>query len=124
MWALIRPIYSNPPVFGARIVSTVLEDPELKAEWYREIKVMSGRIIEMRHALVNELKNAGSKRDWSHIINQIGMFCFTGLKPEQCDALKEKYHIYLTRNGRVSVAGLTSSNVQYVANAIHDVSKN
>ena len=48
-----------------------------------ELKLMSGRIINMREQLVANLKKEGSTRDWSHITDQIGMFCFTGIGPEQ-----------------------------------------
>jgi len=120
---LVRPMYSNPPVHGARVVSTILQDPELSKEWYKEVKVMADRIISMREKLVKGLKEAGSKRDWSHITNQIGMFCFTGLKPEHVERLTNEYHIYLTKDGRISMAGLTSDRVNYLAQAIHDVTK-
>jgi aspartate aminotransferase, mitochondrial len=80
---LIRPMYSNPPIYGAKVVSTILSDAELKSQWLAEVKLMSGRIISMRNLLVNNLTSAGSQRNWSHIISQIGMFCFTGLTPEQ-----------------------------------------
>jgi len=120
---LIRPMYSNPPIYGARVISTILQDAELKAEWRREVKLMADRIITMRKQLVQHLKELGSKKDWAHVTNQIGMFCFTGLSPEQCDRLTNEYAIYLTRNGRISVAGLTSANVKYLAEAIHAVTK-
>lgn len=77
---LIRPMYSNPPIHGARIVSEILGDPELKKEWLADVKVMADRIISVRTNLRDNLKKCGSKRDWSHITDQIGMFCFTGLK--------------------------------------------
>jgi len=120
---IARAIYSNPPLHGARIVTTVLQDPSLKSMWQDEIKTMSGRIIDMRAALKQNLAKAGSSRNWDHITNQIGMFSYTGLTAEQCDVLTQKYHIYLTRNGRISMAGINSHNVAYVAQAMHDVSK-
>ena len=120
---LIRPMYSNPPVFGAKIVQTILDDAALNAEWQREVKHMADRIIGMRTALTAGLKAAGSKRDWSHISKQIGMFCYTGLTPEQVDKLVSQHSIYLTRNGRISVAGITPSNVEYLSKAMHEVSK-
>jgi aspartate aminotransferase len=120
---LVRPQYSNPPITGARIVSTILGDQALTAKWRVEVKLMADRIISMRQKIVDGLKASGSKRDWSHITNQIGMFCYTGLTPEQVDKLASDYHIYLTRNGRISVAGVTSSNVEYLAQSIHAVSK-
>lgn len=120
---LIRPHYSNPPIHGARIVSTVLSDPQLTSQWRTEVKGMADRIIKMRTELVSDLKEVGSKRDWSHITKQIGMFCFSGLTPEQCDKLASEHHIYMTRNGRISMAGVTSSTVRYLAESIHNVTK-
>jgi aspartate aminotransferase len=72
----------------------------------------------MREKLVGHLKSMGSKRDWSHITNQIGMFCYSGLTPDQVDKLAAEHHVYLTRNGRISIAGITSHNVEYLASAI------
>jgi len=120
---LIRPMYSNPPIYGARVVSIVLNSPELTSLWRKEVKGMADRIIGVRTLLVENLKSLGSKRDWSHITNQIGMFCFSGLTPEQVDKLAADYHIYLTRNGRISMAGVTSKNVGYLAEAMHAVTK-
>jgi len=120
---LIRPSYSNPPIFGARVVQTILSTPELKSLWEKEVKVMADRIISMRTDLVSNLKALGSKKDWSHITSQIGMFCFTGLNPDQVTQLTEKWHVYMTKNGRISMAGVFSSRVKYLAEAIHDVTK-
>ncbi|KAF2071810.1 hypothetical protein CYY_006871 [Polysphondylium violaceum] len=120
---LIRPMYSNPPVYGARLVSTILKDKELTSQWRDEVKGMADRIINMRESLVKYLKKHGSTRDWSHITTQIGMFCYTGLTPEQVDRLASEFHIYLTRNGRISIAGINSSNVEYLAKAMHAVTK-
>lgn len=77
---LIRPQYSNPPISGARIVSEILGDAALKQQWLVDVKGMADRIISIRAQLRDNLKKNGSSRDWSHITNQIGMFCFTGLK--------------------------------------------
>ena len=68
---LIRPLYSNPPIHGARIASTILNDPELKKQWLGEVKGMADRIIEMRSLLKQNLEALGSKHDWSHITNQV-----------------------------------------------------
>eukprot|EP00802_Teleaulax_amphioxeia_P011965 Tamp_12003.p1 GENE.Tamp_12003~~Tamp_12003.p1 ORF type:complete len:409 (-),score=117.63 Tamp_12003:322-1548(-) len=120
---LIRPTYSNPPIHGARIVATVLNDPKLNPQWYGECKQMADRIIDMRTALVNGLQKAGSTRNWDHVTSQIGMFCFSGMTPEQVDKLRTEYHIYMTKNGRISMAGVTSKNVEYLANSMHAVTK-
>ena len=93
---LVRPLYSNPPIHGARIASTILNDPELNKQWLGEVKGMADRIIKMRALLKENLEKLGSKHDWSHITSQIGMFAYTGLKPEQMDALaKEVGYIYV-----------------------------
>lgn len=120
---LVRPMYSNPPIHGAKIVTEVLGDANLNALWRQEVKGMADRIISMRSALVAELKKIGSTKNWSHIASQIGMFCFSGLSEEQVKTLKEKWHVYMTKDGRISMAGVTTGNIPYLAKAIHDVSK-
>lgn len=121
---LQRSEISNPPAFGARIVDIVLNDEALYAEWKENLKYMSHRIIEMRHALYNHLVELKTPGTWNHITDQIGMFSFTGLKPEQVQVLKDKYHIYMTGNGRISMAGVSTKNVAYLATSIDDVVRN
>jgi aspartate aminotransferase len=121
---IIRAMYSSPPIHGALIVATVLSDPQLYEEWKAELLLMSDRIKLMRRLLYDALLNLGTPGDWTNIINQIGMFSFTGLSADQCDTLTKKYHIYLTKNGRISMPGLSTKTVPYLANAIHDVVTN
>lgn len=118
---IVRPLYSNPPVHGARIASTILNDPALNQQWLGEVKGMADRIITMRALLKENLEKLGSKHDWSHITSQIGMFAFTGLTPEQMETLAKKHSVYATKDGRISVAGITSANVQRLAEAIYKV---
>ncbi|XP_063529451.1 aspartate aminotransferase, mitochondrial [Cydia strobilella] len=118
---MIRVMYSNPPLYGARIVQTILNDQKLKDLWLKDVKLMADRIITMRAELRAGVEGAGSKLPWQHVTDQIGMFCFTGLKPEQVEKLTSDHHIYLTKDGRISVAGLSNKNVHYVAEAIHKV---
>jgi aspartate aminotransferase len=120
---LIRPMYSNPPIGGARIVQTILADAKLNAQWRTEVASMAQRIQSMRSKLVENLKSLGSKKDWSHITSQIGMFSYTGLKPDQVEKMTKDFHIYLIKNGRISVAGITSQNVGHLALAMHEVTK-
>lgn len=115
---LVRPMYSNPPLHGARIVHTILSTPELNQLWHKEVKGMADRIISVRHKLVDALKREGSQKNWQHIINQIGMFCFSGLTEPQVAKITSDYHIYLTKNGRISMAGVTSHNVDWLAHAV------
>ncbi|EAN86462.1 putative aspartate aminotransferase [Trypanosoma cruzi] len=120
---LIRTMYSNPPITGARIVDSILNSQELTALWKEELRAMSGRMQDVRRRLVKELGECGSVLDWSHIERQIGMMSYTGLTKEQVEMLKKKHHIYMTLNGRAAISGLNSTNVSYVAKAFHDVSK-
>ncbi|GAA5866697.1 hypothetical protein JCM8547_002728 [Rhodosporidiobolus lusitaniae] len=120
---LVRPMYSNPPVHGARVASTLLTDPTLNAQWLSEVKLMADRIIGMRASLFDLLVSLGSKRDWTHIKNQIGMFAYLGISPEQVDRLAKEFHVYLTRDGRISVAGVTEKNVRHLAESLHEVTK-
>lgn len=118
---LVRPLYSNPPVHGARIAAEILNNPDLYNEWLVEVKGMADRIIKMRALLKDNLEKLGSKHDWSHITSQIGMFAYTGLTPEQMTTLAEKHSVYATKDGRISVAGITSENVGRLAEAIYAV---
>jgi aspartate aminotransferase len=121
---LIRASYSNPPAFGARVVSLVLNTPALYAEWKIQLESMATRIIFMRKELLKhflELKTPGT---WTHIVSQIGMFSFTGLSTPQVKILKEKYHVYMTDNGRISMAGLNTKNVRRFAEAVDWVVRN
>jgi aspartate aminotransferase, mitochondrial len=87
---LVRPMYSNPPIHGARIASEILNSPELLKQWLIEVKGMADRIITMRALLKKNLEDLGSIHDWSHITSQIGMFAYTGLKPEQMERLSKE----------------------------------
>ena len=82
---------------------------------------MADRIQSMRTKLVQQLLEAGSTHDWSHITQQIGMFAYTGMNAEMVDELTAEKEIYMTRDGRISLAGLNDDNLQYVAEAIHAV---
>jgi len=120
MTLIIRAMYSNPPSHGARIVDTVLKSPELYKEWEGCIKTMADRIISVRSGLRSRLEGLGTPGDWSHITTQIGMFSYTGLNPEQCKWLKEEKSLYLLSSGRMSLCGVTPSNIDYVAEAINE----
>ncbi|OXB71909.1 UNVERIFIED_CONTAM: hypothetical protein H355_005524 [Colinus virginianus] len=118
---VIRPMYSSPPLHGGLIACRLLTDPSLRAEWEEELKQVSGRVQHVRSALRSALEKKGTPGTWKHITDQIGMFSYTGLTPDQCDRLTNHWHIFLMRNGRISLAGLNKSNVDYVASAIDEV---
>ena len=120
---LQRSEISNPPAYGARIASTVLNDTKLFAEWEENLREMAGRIITMRKALRAKLEEMGTPGTWNHITDQIGMFSFTGLSEKQVLELREVSHVYMTKNGRISMAGLNSHNIDYFAKAVDKVVK-
>jgi aspartate aminotransferase len=104
---VIRPMYSSPPLHGARLATLLLTDPELNSEWRAELKLMADRIISMRQLLVAALVERGEPlAKWKHIQDQIGMFAFTGLTPTQVQSLLDDHGIYLTKDGRMSMAGM------------------
>lgn len=74
----------------------------------------------MRVLLKQYLEENECPGDWSHITNQIGMFSFTGLSEAQCANMVEKHHVYLLKSGRISMAGINTSNAKHVADAIKD----
>jgi len=112
---MVRQNYSSPPIHGAKIVTTVLMDTNSRALWLQDLVKVTDRMNKMRQLLRKNLEELGTPGDWSHITSQIGMFSFTGLSKEQSELMVSKYHVYMTSNGRISVAGLTESNVPYVA---------
>ena len=112
---LIRSAYSNPPLYGARIVSTLLRSTELFTEWQHELKNMRERIVEMRHALLASLQIYYPQKDFSSLSQQKGLFWWTGLSPQQVERLKDSFGIYLLLSGRLNLAGLTTENMDGVA---------
>jgi len=118
--AIIRPMYSNPPAHGCRIVKTILSTPALYDEWISELKGMANRIKQTRTMLFENLQKLGTPGDWKHIVSQIGMFSYTGLNKKQCEVLRDQLHVYLLLNGRISMAGINESNVEYLAKAIDE----
>ena len=112
---------STTPAFGSRIAQKILTTPELYKQWDSEIKLMSSRIIEMRKALRGKLEELKTPGTWNNITEQIGMFSFIGLPEASCKRLTDEFHIFLLPNNRISVAGLNTSNVEYVAECIHKV---
>lgn len=103
MKSIIRVLYSNPASHGGATIALVLKDPELKAQWIAELDEMRARIKEMRQQFVDLLKECGAEQDFSFIVNQNGMFSFSGLTPEQVDRLKDEFAIYAVRSGRINV---------------------
>lgn len=121
--AAIRRNYSSPPGYGARLVSHVLTNPELFASWRTELETMRLRILAMRQALVDALQQTELADSLAFLLQQRGMFSYTGLATEQVARLRDEFAIYLVSSGRMCVAGLNHDNVQQVANALVAVCK-
>ncbi len=116
-----RANYSNPPAHGGAIVATVLNDLELRRQWEAEVADMRNRINTMRHLFVETLQEKGVDRDFSFIARQRGMFSFSGLNADQVKALRDRFAVYVVGSGRISVAGMTEHNMDYLCSAIAEV---
>ena len=119
----VRRIYSSPPSHGGRVVDIVMNDAALYEQWVGEVYAMRDRIKSMRTKLKSVLEAKISGRNFDYLTAQNGMFSFTGLTPEQVERLQSEFGIYMISNSRMCVAGLNSSNIDYVANAMADVLK-
>jgi aspartate/tyrosine/aromatic aminotransferase len=115
---IIRVNYSNPPAHGGLAARTVLTDNDLYKEWINEVAVMRDRIKDMRVAFVEGLKKRGVTQDFSYIVDQRGMFSFSGLNDDIVNWLRKDKSIYIVKGGRINVAGLTTNNIDYVCDAI------
>ena len=118
---VIRTNYSNPPTHGSSVVAIVLNDPELRALWEKELGEMRVRIKQMRQALVDGLKAAGVQQDMSFITTQVGMFSYSGLNKDQMVRLRNEFGVYGTDTGRMCVAALNSQNIAHVCKSIAQV---
>jgi len=118
---MIRTNYSNPPIHGGMVCAMVLNTPELRTLWEKELGDMRARIKQMRIALVEKLKGAGVKQDMSFITDQIGMFSYSGLTKDQMVRLRNEFGVYGTDTGRMCVAALNSKNIDYVCASIAKV---
>ena len=118
---VIRTNYSNPPTHGGAVVAAVLNNPELRALWEKELGEMRQRIKLMRSKLVEGLKAAGVKQNMDFIIEQIGMFSYSGLSKDQMVRLRNEFGVYGTDTGRMCVAAINSKNIDHVCRSIAQV---
>ncbi len=114
----VRTIYSSPPTHGAMVVTAVLTDATLRAQWEAELDAMRERIARMRTVLHDALAAAMPCRDFAYLCEQRGMFSYTGLTPDQVDRLRAEHAVYLLRSGRMCVAGINEHNVAHVVAAM------
>lgn len=120
---IIRTIYSNPPTHGSKIVQTVLTDPTLTEEWNTELSSMRERMKSMRQKLVVKLKDHGVPMDFSHVLNQHGMFSYSGLSKDVVLWIRKHRSIYAADSGRICVAALNDHNIDYVCEGIAEAVK-
>jgi len=118
---IIRMTHSTCPIHGARIITKIVNNPEFYQEWIAELAEVSKRIIQIRQLLYEELCTLKTPGKWEHFVQQTGMFSYSGLNKEQCQKMVKKHHIYMLDNGRMSMSGINTKNVKYVAKAIHEV---
>lgn len=118
---VIRANYSNPPTHGGQIAVAVLTTPALSTLWEKELGEMRERIKAMRRSLVDKVRALRADFDFSFVINQRGMFSYSGLTREQVHRLRDEYSVYAIDSGRICVAALNTRNVDYVATAVASV---
>jgi len=118
---VVRTNYSNPPTHGSQVVATVLSAPELRSLWEQELGGMRDRIKAMRKALVEGIGKRVPGADFGFVLEQRGMFSYSGLTKEQVLRLRKDYSIYAIETGRICVAALNTKNIDYVADAIAKV---
>jgi aspartate/tyrosine/aromatic aminotransferase len=119
----VRSNYSNPPAHGGKVVELVLGDPELHALWQREVNEMRDRIRGMRRLFVETLKTCGVERNFDFLMEQHGMFSFSGIGKAEVQVLRERYGIYMLENGRINVAAMTTARMDYLCSSIAEVLK-
>ncbi|QDZ27353.1 amino acid aminotransferase [Noviherbaspirillum sp. UKPF54] len=118
---VVRTNYSNPPTHGGQVVAITLSTPELRKLWEDELAGMRVRIREMRQAMVQKLKEKAPGHNFDFVIQQRGMFSYSGLTKDQVGRLRDEFSIYAVDTGRICVAALNSRNIDAVVDAIAKV---
>lgn len=121
--SIARQIYSMPPAHGALLVSLVLSDDQLRAEWQTELEAVRQRIQSMRNLLADSINNNAAGLDFSHIKQQRGMFSFLGISGDQLQRLRDEYAVYIVNSTRINLAGINSTNIDYLSESILNVLK-
>jgi len=116
--ALNRTNYAFPPDHGARVVTTILSDPVLRADWQAELDAMRHRIARNRADLAAALREATRSPRFDFLTTQRGMFSLLGLAPDQIDRLRDDPGVYIVGDGRINLAGLTPETIPAVAAAL------
>lgn len=119
--SVARGLYSMPPDHGAAIVDRILGDPELRALWQSEVSEIRERLNGLRSLFVEKLAARATSRDFSFVANERGMFSFLGISKDQIVRLREQFHVYMLESSRINIAGINSSNVDYIVDSIAEV---
>ena len=115
---LNRQTYSFPPDHGARIVSTILNDQELAADWRDELEATRRNVVGLRNQLASELRDLSGSDRFDFLAQHRGMFSRLGATPQQVAALRADAAIYLVGDSRLNIAGLNAETVPILARAI------
>jgi aspartate/tyrosine/aromatic aminotransferase len=122
----VRRNYSNPPAHGGEAVLAILTDPELDEQWRGELNQMRERIAQTRRDLKAALDARGVALNPSgndFIVQQNGMFSFSGLNKQQVGRLREEFSIYIVGSGRINVAGIAPDKMERLCDAIASVAR-
>ncbi len=115
---LNRQTYSFPPDHGARLVTMVLNDPALRADWEAEVTEVREGVLALRVQLAEELQRLTHSDRFGFIAAHRGMFSRLGATPEQVAAMREDSGIYMVGDSRMNMAGLNAQTVPILAQAI------
>jgi aspartate aminotransferase len=118
---VIRGIYSMPPSHGGAIVTEILSDAALRADWEQELSEMRGRINELREVLVERFAARGDEGRFEFIARQRGMFSFLGIGADQVEKLRTEHGIYMVDSSRINIAGASRENVDRLCDAVMSV---
>ena len=118
---LNRQNYSFPPDHGARLVTMVLNDPKLRADWEAELEEVRSGMLDLRQQLAAELQRQTNSDRFGFITEHNGMFSMLGLTEEQVDKLREDHAVYAVGDSRINIAGLSRDTVPVLAKAIASV---
>ena len=116
--SLNRLNYSFPPDHGAKVVSLVLSDPGLTADWMAELEAMRTGMLELRQGLADALRRATNSDRFDFVAAHRGMFSRLGMAPEQVAALRRDHGIYMVGDSRVNIAGLPADGLDKLAKAM------
>ena len=115
---LNRQNYSFPPDHGARVVSTILDDAKLRADWQAELEDVRKGMLKLRTLLAETLRQRTNSDQFDFIADHRGMFSRLGATPEQVVEMREKFGIYMVGDSRMNIAGLNEATVPILADAI------